>query len=98
MLLAWRDLDPFPCLKHEVMTLNFQGQLTFQDEEELPGMDVGVADLTCTGRHELLDNAEFWRFNKVPAVAVISVRAAPLVMFSRLSAYDSCRHEDYRQE
>ena len=59
--------------------------------KELPRVDVGMPDLACTRGHE------FWHLNKVPAVAIISMRAAPHVIFSRFSAYHLCRHEDYHQ-
>ena len=82
-----------PHLQHS-MTLNFQGQLAFENEEELPGMKVRVSNLICTGSHELFDDAEFWRFNKVPVIAVNSARAAPRVMFCRFGAYYLCKPED----
>ncbi len=40
MQLAWRNLDAFTCLKNKVMMVDFQGQFTFQNKEELACMDV----------------------------------------------------------
>jgi hypothetical protein len=35
MLLAGRDLEAFTGLKNEIAMLDFEGQLAFQDKEEL---------------------------------------------------------------
>ena len=40
MLLDWRDFESFPSLKEKVMMLDFEGQLSFQHEEELVCMEV----------------------------------------------------------
>lgn len=97
VLLAWGNLDSFTCLKNKVVILDLQGQFTFQNEEELACMDVGVSDLTCSSGHEFLDDAEVWRFNEVPTIAISSVLSTPLVVFSRFYAYYFCRHEIFSQ-
>jgi len=48
-----------------------------------------MSGLTCVGGHEFFDNAEVWRFNEVPAIAVSSVRSTPIVVFGRFRA-DFC--------
>jgi hypothetical protein len=83
MLLAWRDLDSFACLKKKVVVIDFEGQLSLEDEEELARAGVGVTDLAGAGRHELFDNAELGVFDEVPAVAVGSLWASPLVVLGR---------------
>jgi hypothetical protein len=40
-----------------------------------------MPDLTCSTRHELFDNAEIGRLNKVPAIAVHSRWPTPFVVF-----------------
>ena len=93
MLLAWGNLNSFTCLKNKVMILDLQGQFTFQNEEKLACMDVGVSDLTCSSGHEFLDDAEVWRSNEVATIAISSVLSTPLVMFDRFYVYYFCRHE-----
>ena len=56
-------------------------EFAFEDKEELGCVDMGMAGLTCARRHELFDDAELWRFDKVPTVAIGSLRAAPLIVF-----------------
>jgi hypothetical protein len=70
--LGWGNLDSFTCLKNKVVILDLQGQFTFQNEEELACMDVGVPDLNCSSGHEFLDDAEVWRFNEVPTIGISS--------------------------
>jgi hypothetical protein len=35
VLLAWRDFESFSSLKNKVMMFHFEGQFSFQHEEEL---------------------------------------------------------------
>jgi|SRR5580704_7570379 hypothetical protein len=81
MPLAWGNLDSFTCFKNKVMMFDVHGQLAFENEEELARMDVGMSSLTCTGGHEFFDNAEVWRLDEVPAIAVSSLLSAPFVVF-----------------
>ena len=48
--------------------------------------------LTCVGGHEFFHNAEVWRFNEVPPIAVSSVLATPIVVFVRFRADFLCRY------
>jgi hypothetical protein len=57
MLLDGSDLEPFAGVKDEFMMLYFEGEFSFEDEEELTCVNVGVANLSGAGRHELFDNA-----------------------------------------
>jgi hypothetical protein len=81
MPLAWANLDAFTCFKNKVMMFDFQSQLTFENEEELARMDVGMSSLTRAGGHELFDNAQVWRFDEMPAIAVNSLLSTPFVVF-----------------
>src|ERR1700733_10190894 len=83
MLLAWGNLESFICVKNKVMIFDFQGQLPFQHVEELTCMDVRMSGLACSGGHTILDGAEVWCFDEVPAIAVSSPLPAPFVMFGR---------------
>jgi hypothetical protein len=94
MLLTWRDLDPFTSVKDEVVVFDFQGQLSFEHEEKLAGMDMGVAGLTGTRRHKLFDDAEFAGLDEVPAVAIRPLRAAPFVVLGRFRTDDPCWHSN----
>jgi hypothetical protein len=79
--LAWRDFNAFAGFEDEVVLLDFESEFSFEDEEELAGVDMGVAGLAGTRWHELFDDAEFGSHNQVPAVAVCPVCASPLVVF-----------------
>jgi hypothetical protein len=81
MRLAWDNLDSFTCFKHKVTMFDFDGQVTFENIEELACMDVGMSGLTCASGHEFFDNAEVWRLDEVPAIAVSSLLSAPFVVF-----------------
>lgn len=59
----------------------FEGQLSIQHVEELAGVRVVVAYLAGAGWHEFFNDAEFGRFDEVPAVAVGALRASPLIVF-----------------
>jgi hypothetical protein len=50
-------------MKNKVMMLYFEGQFSFEHEEKLTCMDVGMPGLAGAGRHELFDDAEFRRFD-----------------------------------
>jgi hypothetical protein len=88
MALTWRDLESFSGVKDKVMMFYFEGQFSFEDEEKLTRVDVGVPGLVGAGRHELFDDAEFRRFDEVPTVAVGALRTSPLVMLGRFYADD----------
>jgi hypothetical protein len=90
MALTWRDLESFSGVKDEVMMLYFESEFSFEDEEKLARVNVGVPGLAGAGRHELFDDAELGRFDEVPTVAVGSLRASPLVMLGRFYADDLC--------
>ena len=92
MPLAWGDLESFPGLKNKVVMLDFEGQLSFKDVEKLAGVDVGVTSFAGAGRHEFFDDAEFVSLDEVPAVAIGSLWASPLVVFGGFCADDLCRH------
>jgi len=92
MLLAWGNLDSFMRVKDKMMMFDFQGQLPFQNVEELACADVRMSGLACAGRHEFFDNAEVRCFDEMPAAAVGSLLAAPFVMLSRCCADYFCRH------
>jgi hypothetical protein len=92
MLLAGGDFESFPGMKKKIVMLYFEGQFSFEHEEKLTGMHVGVPGLAGVGRHEFFDDAEFWRFYEVPAVAVGALRASPFVVFGGFYADGLCRH------
>jgi hypothetical protein len=92
MLLAWRDFESLTGLKNKVMMLDFEGELSFQHEEKLACVDVGVTDLAGGGRHELFDDAELRRFDEMPAVALGPLWASPFVMLGGFCADDLCWH------
>jgi hypothetical protein len=86
MRLAWSDFDALPSLKDEGLAFDFEGQNSIEDVEELPRMKVIVAKLACAGWHEFFDDTEVGRPDQMPAVAVGSKIAAPLVVFGGLRA------------
>jgi hypothetical protein len=90
MLLAGRDFEPFAGVNHEVMMLYFECEFSFQYEEKLPCVNMGVANLAGAGWHELFDDAEFGCFDEVPTVAVRCLRASPFVVFGGSCADDLC--------
>jgi hypothetical protein len=92
MALTWRDLESFSRLKDKVVMFHLHGQFSFQHEEKLAGVDVGVTDFAGAGRHELFDDAEFGSLDQVPAVTVGSFWASPLIVFGRFGADDLCGH------
>jgi hypothetical protein len=81
--LTSNDLNPFASTQQQLMTLDLEGQLSIQDEEELTSMNMRVTCLAGTRRHELFDDAELGRFDEVPAITVRSVWTTPLVVFGR---------------
>jgi hypothetical protein len=86
--LAGRDFKSFAGLEDEVVMLDFEGEFSFEDEEELARAEVGVASFAGAGRHELFDDAEFGSFHEMPTVTVGSVDAAPLIVFRGSRADD----------
>jgi hypothetical protein len=92
MALAGRDFDAFISLKDEVVVFDFESQFSFDDVEKLARVDVGVTDFAGAGRHELFDDAEFGSFDEVPAIAVGSLWASPLVVFGRIGVDDAGGH------
>jgi hypothetical protein len=92
MLLPWGDFKSFTRFKNEVVVLYFEGQLSFEDEEKLTCMRVGMTGLGGVGRHELFDDAEFRCLDEVPTVTVGSLWASPLVVFGGFCADDLCWH------
>ena len=88
MLLSGSDLESFAGVKDEVMVFDFECEFSFEDEEELARVNVGVANLGGSGRHEFFNDAEFGSFDEVPAVAVGCLRASPLVMLGGFCADD----------
>ena len=86
MLLAAGDFESFPGVNQEVMMLYFEGEFSFENEEKLACVNVGVANLAGAGEHELFDDAEFGCFDKVPTVAVRCLRASPFVVFGGFCA------------
>src|ERR1700759_2889664 len=51
-----------------------------------------MSNLTRAWRHELLDDAEIRRLDKMPSIAGVLHRAAPLVVFGCLCV-DNLRHQ-----
>ena len=92
MVLAGGDFDTFAGAENKIVMLNLESQLSFEDVEELAGANVGVADFAGAGREELFDDAELGGFDEVPAVAGVSLRASPLVVFGGFCADDLCWH------
>ncbi len=92
MLLARGDLNSVAWMKNETLIFDFEGELSFEDIEELARADVGVANLGGSRRDELFDDAEFGCFDEVPAGAVGAVRTSPLVVFGGFYVGDLRRH------
>jgi hypothetical protein len=92
MALAGRDFDAFISMKDEVVVFDFESQFSFDDVEKLARVDVGVTYFAGGGRHELFDDAEFGRFDEVPAIAVGALWASPLVVFGGFCADGLGRH------
>jgi hypothetical protein len=90
MLLAGRDLEAFTGLNNEIAMLDLERQFAFQDKEELARMNVRVAHLARTWRHDFFNDAQFARPDEMPAVAVRALRSAPLVVLGRPYADDLC--------
>jgi hypothetical protein len=90
MLLAWRDLESFSGVEDEVMMLYFQSEFSFEHQEKLTGVDVGVPGLAGAWRHELFDDTEVGSFDEVPAVAVGALWASPFVMLGGFCADGLC--------
>ena len=77
MFLARGYFEAFTCLKNKFMIFDFEGELAFEDVEELACVAMRVTDFVCARWNEFFDDAEFWCFDEVPAVAV----GSPLVVF-----------------
>jgi hypothetical protein len=92
MLLTWGNLYSFMRVKDKMMMFDFQGQLPFQNVEELACTDMRMSGFACAGRHEFFDNAEVSCFDQVPTVAVSSLLPAPFVVFSQNCADYFCKH------
>jgi hypothetical protein len=90
MLPAGRDLKSFAGVKDEVVMLDLEGELSFQDEEKLTRVEMRMAGLAGAGRHEFFNDAELGCFDEVPAVAVGCLGASPLVVLGRFCADDLC--------
>jgi hypothetical protein len=80
MLLARGDLEAFSCVESIGVIFDFEGELAFEDEEELVGAEVGVTFLRGTGWHEFFDDAEIRCLHEMPAVTVVSLWTAPFVV------------------
>jgi hypothetical protein len=88
MVLVGGYLEAFAGVNHEVVMLYFESEFPFEDVEELACARVVVTYLAGAGRHELFDDAELGRFDKVPAVAVGALWASPFVVFGGFCADD----------
>jgi hypothetical protein len=75
-------------LEDEVVMVDLEREFSFEDEEKLLGVDVGVTNFTGTGRHEFFDDAELGSFDEVPAIAIGTLGSAPLVVFRGFCADD----------
>jgi hypothetical protein len=51
MLLAGGDFEAFAGVEDDVVVVDFEGEFSFEDVEELTGVDVGVAGLAGVGWH-----------------------------------------------
>jgi hypothetical protein len=59
MALAGGDLEAFSGVEDDVVVVDFEGEFTLEDVEELMGVDVAVTGFAGAGRHEFFDDAEF---------------------------------------
>jgi hypothetical protein len=98
MPLARGDLEAFASLKQEVVMFDFEGQFSFEDVEKLARVDVGVTGFAGARRHEFFDDAEFGSLDEVPAVAVGSLRASPLVVLGGFYVDDLCWHCEFTSQ
>jgi hypothetical protein len=46
-------------MQNKVVVFNLECKFSFENEEELPCVDVGVTGFAGAGRHEFFDDAEF---------------------------------------
>ena len=90
MLLAGRDFESFACVQDKVVKFDFECEFSFEHEEELVSVNVGVTGFAGARRHELFDHTEFGRFDEVPTVAVGCLRASPFVVLGGFCADDLC--------
>ena len=57
MVLVGGDLEAFAGVQDEVVVVDFEGEFSLEDIEELTGVDVGVTNFGCARRHKLFDDA-----------------------------------------
>ena len=57
MDLARGDFETFAGVEDKVVMLDFEGEFSFEDEEELACLNVEVACLAGAGRHGFFDDA-----------------------------------------
>jgi hypothetical protein len=93
VLLAGRDFNTCAGLQDEAVLLHFNGQLSFKNVEELAGTEVKMPNLTRAGWHELFDDAEIGCPDEMPAVARVSLRTTPLIVFGGLLTDDQTHRE-----
>ena len=81
VLLAGEISKSVARVKDEVLLFGFEGEFSFENVEELAGVDVRVTDLAGhPGEQELFDDADPRGFDEVPAVGVGAVWTSPLVV------------------
>ena len=90
MGLAGGDLDAFAGVEEEVVVLDLEGELAFEDVEELAGLEVVVAGFAGARGHCFFDDVELGGSDEVPAVAVVS----PGVVLGVGGGDDFCGHKD----
>jgi hypothetical protein len=90
MHLTGQDFKALTSLEGKGVLLYFEGQLSLDNIEELPRVNMEVTDFPGAGRHEFFNDAEVGCPDKVPAVAVVSVGTTPFVMRGGLPADDRC--------
>lgn len=82
MMLARCYLDAFAGAKRVVVVVHLERKFAIEHIEELAGVVVMVAGFAGAGWHPLFDDAELWRAEEVPAVAL----AAPGIVIGRFDA------------
>lgn len=77
-----RNMSPLPRNQMQDIAVDLEASGPREHKEELLGVPVVVGNLGTPSRHTLLDNASFWRFKQVPAIALLTPGVVLRVIFA----------------
>jgi len=60
--------------------LNLHREFSFKNKEKLSSAIVGMSSFVCSWWHQFFDNAQFRRFDQMPAFAICTIRPTPFVV------------------